>query len=508
MTMTRIEHAATPTPPRGLGRLALVVVLTAQLVVVLDFSIVNVALPSITTAFSATSTSVQWVVTAYAITFGGLLVLGGRAADQFGRRQLFVWGLAGFALASAAGGLASSLPLLIVARALQGIAAAAVAPAALSLLTTSFPEGPARTRVLGYYGIMSSVGFVAGLVLGGVIVETTTWRGVFFVNVPLCLLGAVFGRRVLPAGGATKQTHLDVVGACLVTAGVAALVYAPTAGVDDGWTSAPFVLALAAAGALLAAFGWQERRSPYPVVPPSLFRSRTLAAGDGLTLLIGAWTAGEVLILSLFCQEVLGYTPLLAGLVVVPQGIGGLMRGFAGPGLVARFGIKRFLTASAALTAVGLAVLLQFPATSRYPLLGVILLVVGFGTTSSFFAATIAGTAGITDDEQGVAGALVNTARQVGSAVGVAVLLAVATATTGGSGSTASLARGYRVAMAVSAAFAVAAVLVAHFGIRERVCQEHSDRLRRRHLDRPWPVPELLRQQGSPPGGARDSGAH
>ena len=163
------------------------------------------------------------------------------------------------------------------------------------------------------------------------------------------------------------------------------------------------------------------------MVPPSLFRSRTLAAGDGLTLLIGAWTAGEVLILSLFCQQVLGYTPLLAGLVVVPQGIGGLIRGFAGPGLVARFGIKRFLTASAALTAVGLAVLLQFPATSRYPLLGVILLVVGFGTTSSFFAATIAGTAGITDDEQGVAGALVNTARQVGSAVGVAVLLAVAT---------------------------------------------------------------------------------
>jgi MFS family permease len=228
-----------------LGGLALAVVLSAQFVVVLDFSIVNVALPSISRELHASSTSVQWVVTAYAITFGGLLVLGGRAADLFGRRRLLVAGLAGFAVASAAGGFAINLPMLVAARALQGVAAAAVAPAALSILTTSFADGPARTRVLGWYGSVASVGFVAGLVFGGVLVETVGWSGVFFVNVPLCLLGAAVSPRLLPAGApGPMRPHLDLMGAFLVTAGVAAVVYAPTAGVDAGWTSASFFVAL------------------------------------------------------------------------------------------------------------------------------------------------------------------------------------------------------------------------------------------------------------------------
>src|SRR5947209_10597375 len=244
----------------ALGGLALVVVLSAQLVVTLDFSIVNVALPSISRELHASSTSVQWVVTAYAITFGGLLVLGGRAADLFGRRRLFVAGLAGFAVASAAGGVAINLPVLVVARAVQGVAAAAVAPAALSILTTSFADGPARTRVLGWYGSMASVGFVAGLVVGGVLVETVGWSGVFFVNVPLCLLGAAVSPRLLPAGApGPMRPHLDLMGAFLVTAGVAALVYAPTAGVDAGWTSASFLVALVASGVLLTAFVLRER---------------------------------------------------------------------------------------------------------------------------------------------------------------------------------------------------------------------------------------------------------
>ncbi len=480
--------------PHGLGRLALVIVLCAQLVVVLDFSIVNVALPSISNAFSATSTSVQWVVTAYAITFGGLLVLGGRIADLLGRRELFVWGLVGFALASAAGGVASSLALLVLARAVQGIAAAAVAPAALSILTTSFRDGPARTRVLGYYGIMSSVGFVAGLVLGGAIVETVGWRGVFFVNVPVCLLAAVIGRRVIPrAAASTTRVHLDVVGACLVTAGVAALVYAPTAGVDEGWTSVPFLAAVGAAAGLLVVFVRHEQHSPHPVMPLSIFRSRTLVAGDAVTLLIGAWNAGEVLVLSLYCQQVLGYSPLVAGLIAVPQGIGGLLRGFAGPGLVARLGIRRFLAASAAVSAVGLALLLRFPATSRPPVILLVLLVIGLGTTSAMFAATVGGTAGVTDDEQGLAGALVNTARQVGAAIGVAGLLAISASSTGSGGaSTADLAAGYRLAMGAAAALAIAAVVLSIVVIRDGVSRSHQERLHRRHLDRIWPLPELL----------------
>jgi EmrB/QacA subfamily drug resistance transporter len=479
---------------QDLGGLALAVVLSAQLVVTLDFSIVNVALPSISRELHASSTSVQWVVTAYAITFGGLLVLGGRAADLFGRRRLFIAGLAGFAVASAVGGVAVNLPMLVACRAVQGVAAAAVAPAALSLLTTSFREGPARTRVLGYYGTMASVGFVAGLVLGGVLVETVGWRGVFFVNVPVCLFGAAISPRLVPAAAPSgARPHLDLIGAGLITAGVATLVYAPTAGVDSGWTSVSFFGALAVSGALLTSFVRRERRSPRPLMPLSIFRSRTLAAGDGVTLLVGAWNASEVLLLSLYCQQVLGYSPLQAGLVAVPQGVAGLLRGAFGATVVHRLGIKRFLTASAAISALGLALLLRFPATSRYPLLGVVLLVVGFGSTSTIFAATVAGTAGITDDEQGLASALVNTARQVGAAVGVATLLAVAAAQTRSHrGSTTALADGYLVAMGVCAVLAATASALSLVFVGERASRAHHERLRQRHLDHPWPLPELL----------------
>ena len=290
---------------------------------------------------------------------------------------------------------------LIAARAVQGAAAAMIAPASLSILTTRFRDGAARIRVLGYYGIMSSVGFVAGLVLGGILVEAAGWRAVFFVNVPVCLLGAAVGRRAVPPDAPSPAPpHLDLIGAGLVTAGVASLVYAPTAGVDDGWTSPALFLALAAAGVLSASFVWREQRARSPLMPLSIFRSRTLVVGDGVSFLVGAWNAAEVLILSLFCQQVLGYSPLITGLVVVPQGVAGLLRGLVGPTFVARLGIKRFLAMSAAITSVGLALLLRFPATSHYPLLGVVLLIAGFGTTVSVFASTIAGTAGVSDDER------------------------------------------------------------------------------------------------------------
>jgi EmrB/QacA subfamily drug resistance transporter len=448
-------------PGAALAGLGLAVVLGAQAVVVLDFSIVNVALPDISSQLHVSSTSVQWVVTAYAVTFGGLLVLGGRIADLFGRRRLFVGGLIGFAIASAAGGFAADFPVLVASRAVQGVAAAAVAPAALSILTTSF-HGTSRTRVLGYYGATASVGFVLGLVLGGVLVQTGGWRAVFFVNVPICIVCAAVGRRAIPAGERLgTRPHLDVIGACLVTAGMATLVYAPTAGVDNGWTSAPFLGALALSAGLLAAFVRHEQRSARPLLPMSIFRSRTLAAGDGITLLLGAWNAGEVLVLSLYLQQVLGYSPLLTGLVVVPQGVAGLVRGAFGPSVVARFGLRRFLTASALIAAVGLGLLLRFPATSRYPLLGVVLFVVGMGTTSAAFAATVAGSGGVTDDEQGLASALINAARQVGAALGVAVLLSVAaTSTQGSTGSGAALAGGYRTAMTVAAGLALVAAVI------------------------------------------------
>ena len=446
-------------PP--LGQLGLLVALGGSLVVVLDFSIVNVALPTLSVEMGVSTTTAQWVITAYALTFGGLLVLGGRASDFFGRRRMLLAGLVLFAVASAAGGVAVSFPLLAAARAVQGIAAALVAPAALSILTTSYPEGAARNRVLGYFGMTASAGFVVGLVAGGILVDTVGWRGVFFVNVPVCLALVLVGSKALPAGTtAAGPRHLDLPGAALVTAGTAVLVYAPTLGTNDGWTSLPFVGCVLVSAALLGTFAFVETRSRQPLLPLRIFRHHTLLIGDTLSGLLGAWVAGEVLVLSLYCQQVLGYSPLVSGLVALPQGIGGLLRGVLGAKLIDRFGIRLFLAGNCALAAVGALALFRFPATTHYPGLGIVLLVFGFASTNVVFGSTVAASAGVTNDEQGLAGALVNAARQIGSAVGVAVLLSIVAIDASGHTSTARLAAGYRLALACAAALAVVATLL------------------------------------------------
>ncbi|MCW3031075.1 MAG: family efflux transporter permease subunit, partial [Solirubrobacterales bacterium] len=334
-------------------------------------------------------------------------------------------------------------------------------------------------------------------------VETVDWRGVFFVNVPICLLAAAVSPRLLPRGAASgPRLHLDLPGASLITAGVAALVYAPTAGADNGWTSTPFLAAIVVGAGLIIAFIQRERRSPLPLMPLSIFRSGTLAAGDVVTLLVGAWIAGEVLILTLYLQQVRGFSPLLAGIIVIPQGVGGLLRGAIGPAVVARLGVRRFLAASAATSAIGLGLLLRFAATSQEPLLEVVLLVVGFGSTCTIFAATLAGSAGVRNDEQGLASGLINMSRQVGSAIGVSAILAIAAAIAGGPGaSTTALADGYRQAMGVSALLAVVAVVVSVLAVRDDVSRAHHERLRARHLDHPWPLPALL--DSKPSGSAK-----
>ncbi|MCU1373479.1 MAG: major facilitator superfamily 1 [Actinomycetia bacterium] len=441
---------------RPLGHLGLIVALVAQLVVVLDFSIVNVALPSLGRELGASAGDVQWVATAYALTFGGFLILGGRASDLFGRRRLLMLGLVVFACASAAGGLSANLTVLAAARAVQGAAAALIAPAALSILTTSFPEGRERNRVLGYYGTMASVGFVVGLVAGGILVDTVGWRGVFFVNVPLCILLVVVGRSLPPDVVPSGPRRLDVVGGLLVTAGVGALVLAPTFGANDGWTSVELLGCLLVAAAFLVAYVDHERRTPDPLMPMSIFRRRTLVAGDVLAGLLGVWTAGEVLVLSLYCQQVLGYSPLLSGLIALPQGIGGMLRGIAGPRLIDRIGIRRFLVAACAATAVSFFFLFRFPVTTRYPVLGLVLLGVGFSSTSVVYAATIAGSAGVPNGDQGLAGAIINATRQLGAAVGVALLFSLVAP-----GATpARLAASYRTALGAATALAVVAALV------------------------------------------------
>jgi EmrB/QacA subfamily drug resistance transporter len=471
MHVATIRRGNRATPASGLGPVALWIVLAAQLVVVLDFSIVNVALPDLIAGLHVSEASADWVVTAYALTFGGLLIVGGRACDLFGRRRMLVGGLTAFAMASFAGGLAPSLAVLVAARSVQGMAAAFVAPAALSILTTSYAEGPARNRVLGYYGVMASAGFVAGLVVGGALVDTVGWRAVLFVNVPLCAVMALIGRRTLPADVDRRPANgkLDVLGGALITAGMAGLVLVPTVGARSGWTSPELAASLLASGGLIYAFLARQRHSRSPLLPLSIFRHRAVVVGDVLAGLIGAWNAGEVLVLSLYCQQVLGYSPLVAGLASVPQGVGGILRGVVGPRLLERLGLRRFLVVSSALTGASLVALFRFPATTHYPGLGLVLMGVGIGTTSVLYGATVAGSSGIANQEQGVAGALMNATRQIGAALGVAALASlVAASSPTAAGGTGQLAGDLRTALIFSAALALVAALVSLAAPRHR----------------------------------------
>ena len=341
-------------------RLALILV--ASFMMVLDFSIVNVALPSIERELHLSTSLVDWVVTAYAIAFGGLLILGGRAADLLGRRRMFVIGLVAFSLASLSGGLAQDPILLIASRVIQGAGAAVVMPAALSLITTGFPEGRERTRALGLYGATASLGFVAGQVLGGVLVEFTSWRAVFLVNVPVGLAAAVLAPKILGRSANMRDARhgrrLDVRGALLITAAVALAVFAVSEGNALGWLS-PAVLGSAAVAVLTAAaFVAAELRHPEPLIRLRMFRNDGLRRGSALALLMGLWNGGEMLVLSLYFQEVLHESPLVTGLAIAPQGVAGFTAGIYGTQLAARFGgIRRLLAVTGASSAAGFFVL-------------------------------------------------------------------------------------------------------------------------------------------------------
>jgi EmrB/QacA subfamily drug resistance transporter len=439
---------------------ALALILAASFMVVLDFSIVNVALTSIERELGFAASSVQWIVTGYAIAFGGLLILGGRLADVLGRRRMFIVGLLVFSAASLAGGLATDPVLLVAARVVQGAGAALVAPAALSLITTGFAEGRERTRALGLYGATASAGFVAGQVLGGVLVQFTSWRGVFLVNVPVGLLAAVLAPRLLAdARRSGAGRHLDVGGGLLITASVAALVFAVSQAGMLGWASPAILAALALAVASAGTFGVVERRQPEPLIRTGLLRLPGLRTAGILSLLLGVWSAGEMLVLSLYFQQVLGDSPLETGLAIAPQGVIGFTAGAFGARLAGRIGIRRVLVLTSAVAAAGFAVLTRLPAAGRYsPLLAAVMLV-GFGTAGTAFGAVVTASGGIADGDQGVVGSVVNTSRQIGAAIGAALLPAIAE--TVNHGGRAAGAGGDRAAMMAGAVLAALATLVA-----------------------------------------------
>jgi EmrB/QacA subfamily drug resistance transporter len=436
--------------------------------VVLDFSIVNVALPSIERELHMAADAVQWIVTGYAISFGGLLILGGRAADLLGRRRMFVAGLVAFSLASLAGGLARDPALLIAARVMQGAGAAIVAPAALSLITTGFPEGPERTRAIGLYGAISSVGFVSGQVLGGVLVQFTSWRAVFLVNVPVGLIAAALSPAILGAAKTAAKTaktaaaaksrglrRLDLRGALLITSTVTLIVFAVSQGVVLGWTSPLVIAAIVIAAVAAAGFVKAESRHPEPLIRLSLLHRRGLRDGSTLAFLLGLWNGGEMLVLSLYLQQVLHESPLFTGLVIAPQGVVGFIMGMFGPRLAGRIGVRRLLVVTAAAAAVGFLVLTHLPATGYSPDLLAVMLI-GFGTAGTSLGSIVIASRGMPDADQGLVGGVINTSRQIGAAVGAALLPTVALGVNGGVGVS-----GDRIAMLAAALAALAATGVA-----------------------------------------------
>ena len=448
----------TPNPPRR-QPLQLALILVAAFMVVLDFSIVNVALPSIERELHMPADAVQWIVTGYAISFGGLLILGGRAADLLGRRRMFVIGLVAFAIASLAGGLAQDPVLLIAARVVQGAGAAIVAPAALSLITTGFPEGAERTRAIGLYGAVSSVGFVAGQVLGGVLVQFTSWRAVFLVNVPVGLIAAALSPAILGrrdrAAAAKNKIRLDVRGALLITGAVTLVVFAVSQGVVLGWTSPLVIAAIVVAAAAAAVFMKAETRHPQPLIRPSLLHRKGLRDGTTLAFLLGLWNGGEMLVLSLYLQQVLHESPLLTGLIIAPQGVVGFAAGVIGPRLAGKIGVRRLLVLTAAAAAAGFLVLTQLPAAGYSPVLFVVTLI-GFGTAGTALGSTVLASRGMADADQGLVGGMINTSRQIGAAVGAALLPAVAVSVSGGIGVSGDRAAMFAAALAALAATAVA----------------------------------------------------
>jgi len=422
-----------PAAPAVRKRLALTVLAISQLMVVLDATIVNVALERIQAALQFTSQSdLQWIVTGYALTFGGFLLLGGKLADRLGRRRVFVAGAALFAIASLLGGIAESQTLLIASRALQGLGGALMSPAALSLLTVVFAEGKERDRALGIWAAITAGGAALGLILGGVLTEYLSWRWVFFVNVPIAVLAIVGALRFVPESKDRTARGFDVPGAVLVTGGLMALVYGLVQvneqGLSTSWKTAYFVIAVA----LLAAFAVVQRRSSAPLVPYRLFKSRSVLGADIGALLIGAGIFGIFFFLTLWMQVLNGYSPIKAGFAFLPMTLLiGVGAGISAQ-LLGRVGPRPLLLVGPALSALGLLLLaLRIEPDSSY--LTVVLpslALVAIGMGLAFVALTSAAVAGVPQDDSGIASALLNAGQQVGGALGLAVLTAVSTART------------------------------------------------------------------------------
>jgi EmrB/QacA subfamily drug resistance transporter len=498
------QGVATTTTSNGDGsrnlKLALVVIATAQLMVVLDASIVNVALPSIQRALHFSPANLEWVINGYTLAFGGLLLLGGRTGDLFGRRRMFMIGLSLFAFASLLGGFATTEWWLIAARALQGVGGAIAAPTALSLVASTFPEGPQRNRAMGVYAAMSGVGAAVGVLLGGILTDALSWRWVLFVNVPIGAFVVLMAPRVLKETEA-RPGRLDLGGALTATAGMTLVVYGLIHASGHSWGEAGTVVPLVVGVLLLCAFLLVELRSRHPLMPLHLFSNRNRSGAYAMMLAIGTAMFAFFFFLTLFMQNILGFSPIRAGLAYLPFALMIMVSATLTSNIVGRVGVKVPLMVGSALGAIGLFWFSQLTPSSSYgaDIIGPMLLA-STGLAMCFVPLTLSAVSGVRRDESGIAAALLNSGQQVGGSLGLAILGTVAATVTrnqfahlggaiagaasrGGAGAQAAAAHlppaahqavnqavtnGYTTALGVGSAILAFAFLLAVFVIRVR----------------------------------------
>jgi EmrB/QacA subfamily drug resistance transporter len=445
--------------------IALVLLCMGSLMIVLDTTIVNVALPSIRGSLHFSQTSLAWVVNAYMLTFGGFLLLGGRLGDHFGHRRLFIGGIMLFTLASLACGVSTTQGMLVAARAVQGFGGAIVSAVSLSLIVSLFVEAADRVKAMGVFGFVAAGGGTLGVLLGGVLTDLLTWHWIFLVNVPIGIAVCLLSTRVLPVSRASEAGgRLDAAGAVVVTAGLMLAVYAIVNGNQVGWLSGRTVGLLAGSAALLVAFLVVESRVRSPLMPLGLFRRRNLATANAVGVLWAAAMFAWFFLTALYLQLVLGYTPLQVGLAFLPANLimAALSLGLSAK-LVMRFGIKPPLVGGLSLAAVGLALLARAPVHGHY-LVNLLpsMILLGFGAGTAFNPLLMAAMGDVEQSEAGLASGIVNTSFMMGGALGLAILASVAASHTNhllaaGSPHLAALVGGYRIAFMIGAAFAVLA---------------------------------------------------
>jgi EmrB/QacA subfamily drug resistance transporter len=453
--------------------LALIVLCLGDLMIVLDTTIVNVALPSIRSDLGFSQTSLAWVVNAYLLTFGGFLLLGGRLGDLFGARRLFLAGISLFTISSLACGLSTTQGMLVGARAVQGVGGAVVSAVAFSLILNLFTDGTDRAKAMGFFGFVMSGGGTIGVLLGGVLTDVLTWHWIFLVNLPIGVLVIGLSLRLLPGGSGFAHGKVDVAGAVAVTASLMLAVYAIVNGNNEGWTSARTLGLLGCAVVLLAGFLVLESRVASPLMPLRIFKLRNVATANVAGILWSAAMFAWFFLVALYLQLVLHYSPLKVGLAFLPANlIMGVFSIGLSARLVMRFGIKRPLSVGLLLAAAGLVLFAHAPVGGSFALdvlPGMVL--GGLGAGAAFNPMLLGATSGVPQEESGLASGVVNTAFMMGGALGLAVLASVAASRTdslrgSGDGPLQALVGGYHVAFLVGAAFAAAAALAGAVGFR------------------------------------------